>query len=420
MRIALVSDTYLPQINGVTTVVHRIARLVRAAGHAVALVAPRYPHGSDGDGGGGGADELRVPSLPFPPYPSIRLSSPYDRHVAHFLDRFGPDLIHAATEGPLGVNARRYALAHDVPLVTSFHTDFPQYARDYGVGLLAPLVWRWLVHFHRPARLIHTPGTASRDELVRRGLRNTVVWGRNVDTRHFRPDRRTTGWRRWLGGADDAVIVLHVGRLAAEKNLLVLADAWNRAHRCLGPRATFVIAGEGPEAATLATHVPFARQLGFIDRDTLAGLYASADLCVLPSRTETCGLVALEAMASGLPVIAASAGGLAENVRHDVSGLLVHPDDARGFTHAIVALALDNDRREQLSLGARQTALTRDIQAENHELLQQYAAIVDHPFTLSSSHTKERSPDVGSADGRGVSRAWPAVRRLAGAPAGQG
>ncbi len=418
MRIALVSDTYLPQVNGVTTVVHRIAQTVRAAGHAVALVAPRYPHGSVGDGGG--QDDLRVPSLPFPPYPSIRLSSPFQRHVAHFLDRVAPDLIHAATEGPLGVSARRYALAHDIPLVTSFHTDFPRYARDYGVGLLAPLVWRWLVHFHRPARLIHTPGVAVRDELVRRGLRNTVVWGRGVDTRHFRPDRRTVGWRRWLAGADDAVIVLHVGRLAPEKNLRVLVDAWNRARRCLGPRATFVIAGEGPESSAVATHAPFARQVGFLDRDSLAGLYASADLCVLPSRTETCGLVALEAMASGLPVIAANAGGLAESVGHDENGLLIHPGDARGFSQAIVSLALDGARRERLALGARQTALTRDVEAEDRELLQQYAALVEHVGNPVLSHHKERRTDVDPVVAGTVPRSGIAIRRLAGAPTGQG
>lgn len=383
MRIALVTDTYLPQINGVTTVVRRIADTARAAGHAVAVVAPRYPHGSGGDGGGG--PELRVPSLPFPPYPSIRLSFPFRRHVAHFLDRFAPDLVHAATEGPLGVIGRRYAVDRGLPLVTSFHTDFPQYARDYGLGALAPFVWRWLLHFHRPARMIQTPGIAVRDELVRRGLRNTVVWGRGVDTRHFRPDRRHAGWRRWMAGADDTVIVLHVGRLAPEKNLRVLVDAWNRAHRCLGPRATFVIAGEGPEAHYVATRAPFARQLGFLDRDTLADLYASADLCVLPSRTETCGLVALEAMAAGLPVIAADAAGLAESVRHEENGLLVRPDDARGFSHAIVALALDAARRRALAAGARHTAESRDLRTEDQELLRQYAALVPSRNTPPSS-----------------------------------
>ena len=290
------SDTYIPQVNGVTTVVHRIVRVLRAAGHEVAVVAPRYPRGSDDGGGGGGRDdELRVFSLPFPPYPSIRLSFPLDRHVARFLDRFAPDLVHAATEGPIGVAGRRYALRRGLPFVTSYHTDFPQYARHYRLGVLTPLVWRWLVRFHGTARMIHTPGTAVRDELVRRGLSNTIVWGRGVDATHFTPAKRDSAWRRWLGGGDDTVIVLHVGRLAAEKNLRVLAEAWTRAHRFLGPRATFVIAGDGPETQYMAAHVPFARQLGFVDRDSLAALYASSDLCVLPSRTETCGLVALEA-----------------------------------------------------------------------------------------------------------------------------
>lgn len=377
MRIALLSDTYIPQVNGVTTVVHRIAQALRTAGHGVAVVAPRYPRGADDSGGGGERDdELRVFSLPFPPYPSIRLSFPLDRHVARFLDGFTPDLVHAATEGPIGVAARRYALSRGLPFVTSYHTDFPQYARDYGLPWLTPLVWRWLVRFHRPARLIHTPGVAVRDELVRRGLRNSVVWGRGVDTAHFHPGKRDSGWRRWLGGGDDTVIVLHVGRLAAEKNLRVLGQAYTQAHRFLGPRAAFVIAGDGPEADCLTAHVPFVRQLGFLDRDSLAALYASADVCVLPSRTETCGLVALEAMASGLPVIAANAGGLRESVLPDVNGILVRPDDTRGFSQAIIALASDATRRRALGAGARQTAERRDVRSENEELLRQYGALV--------------------------------------------
>ncbi|HTH64191.1 MAG TPA: glycosyltransferase family 1 protein [Gemmatimonadales bacterium] len=396
MRIALTSDTYTPQVNGVTTVVHRIAQVLRAAGHAVAVVAPRYPRGSDDGGGGGRDDELRVFSLPFPPYPSIRLSFPLDRQVARFLDRFAPDLVHAATEGPIGVAARRYALRRNLPFVTSYHTDFPQYTRDYGFPFLAPLVWRWLVRFHGPARQIHTPGVAVRDELVRRGLRNAVVWGRGVDTAHFHPSKRESGWRRWLGGGDDTVIVLHVGRLAAEKNLRVLVEAWTRAHRFLGPRAVFAIAGDGPEKQYIATNIPFTRQLGFVDRESLASLYASADLCVLPSRTETCGLVALEAMASGIPVIAADAGGLRESVLSDVNGILVRPDDARGFSQAIIALVGDATRRHALGKGARQTAEGRDVKAEDLELLRLYGAL------LGGVADPRSSPYVASLETEGA------------------
>lgn len=372
MRIALITDTYAPQVNGVTTVVRRIGQTVRDAGHAAAVVAPRYPGQSVTDDG---TNELRVRSLPFPPYPSIRLSMPVHGGVARLLDGFTPDLIHVATEGPLGVVGRRYALRHGLPLVTSFHTDFPKYARHYGTPWLEPLVWRWLQRFHRPARLIHTPGEAVWTELRRRGLERAVIWGRGVDIDHFRPYRRDIGWRRWLAGGDETVVVLHVGRLAPEKNLDVLVEAWARAHAVLGQRATFVIAGEGPSTRSVISRLRFVRQMGFLDREALARLYASADLCVLPSSTETCGLVALEAMASGLPVIAADAGGLRESVRTNVNGLLVPPHDAQGFRDAIVDLALDPARRRTLARAARLTAETRDVRSENDELLRQYAAL---------------------------------------------
>jgi glycosyltransferase involved in cell wall biosynthesis len=373
VRIALVTDTYSPQVNGVTTVVRRIADVVRAAGHGVAVVAPRYPRGPRD--GAGGDDELRISSVAFPPYPSIRLSLPRRNRVTQFLDRFAPDLVHVATEGPLGVLGRRYALQRRLPLVTSYHTDFPRYARYYGTPWLTPLVWRWLIRFHRPSRLVHTPGEAVWEELRRRGLERAVVWGRGVDVRHFRPYRRDLGWRRWMAGGDDTAVILHVGRLAPEKNLDVLAEAWTRAHAALGVRATFVIAGEGPRARSLVAQMPFVRRLGFVDREALARMYASADLCMLPSQTETCGLVALEAMASGIPVVAADAGGLRESVRHGHNGLLVPPHDAAGFARAIVDLVRDPDRRRAMGQAARGTAESRDVTSENLELLRQYAAL---------------------------------------------
>jgi glycosyltransferase involved in cell wall biosynthesis len=319
---------------------------------------------------------MRVPSLPFPPYPAIRLSLPSFSAAARFLDAFRPELLHVHTEGPLGLVGRRYAVRRGLPLVTSFHTDFPRYARHYGAAALAPLVWRWLAWFHSPARLTHTPGDAMRDELERHGFRSTRVWGRGVDSRQFHPARRDAAWRRWLAGADDSVIVLHVGRLAPEKNLEVLITAWRLARQRLGQRATFVVAGEGPLAARLVAELPFVRQLGFLPRASLANLYASCDLCVLPSHTETCGLVALEAMASGLPVIAAAAGGLRESVRHDETGLLLAPHDPNAFAAAIEALVLDPARRFALAAAAREWALERDSAREDAQLLALYADLV--------------------------------------------
>lgn len=282
--------------------------------------------------------------------------------------------MHVATEGPLGLTGRRYAVRRHIPLVTSYHTNFPQYARHYGAGAVEPLVWKWLRWFHRPAVLTQTPGEAVRDELERRGIGRPVVWGRGVDTTHFNPARRSAGWRRWLAGGDDTAIVLHVGRLAPEKNIDVLAAAWIAARERVGQRATFVLAGEGPETRRLLAQLPWVRQLGFLDRARLAEVYASADICVLPSRTETCGLVALEAMASGLAVVAADAGGFRESITQGRSGLLIAPDDPVEFAAAMLSLVAAPVRRAELGVAARAAAIARDVAPENLELLQQYAA----------------------------------------------
>ncbi len=370
MRVALVTDTYTPQVNGVTTIVRRVVEVLgRARQHAV-VIAPEYPRSPPGTG----EAELRVPSVAFPLYDAVRLSLPRSRRAAHFLDRFRPDLVHVMTEGPLGALGRRYALDRHLPLVTSFHSDFPRYARCYHLGGLEPLVWRWLIRFHRPAAFIHTPGEATRAELARRGLAHVRVWGRGADTACFDHRRRDPALRRRLGVPDAAALVLHVGRLAPEKNLDVLAEAWDLARRELGSGAVFAYAGDGPLARRCAHVMPWAIHLGFLAVPVLAALYASADLCVFTSATETCGLVALEAMASGTPVVAADAGGFRESVADGVTGFLVAPDDARGFAAAIARLVLDAPLRGRMSGEARLAAVARSADEENEQLLDDYTA----------------------------------------------
>ena len=375
MKIALVTDTYIPQVNGVTTVVRRQVELLRRSGAEVSVIAPAYPER-------GPADEvptLRARSAPFPPYPAIRFGFAPPGRVARFLDAQSPDLVHVVTEGPLGLRGRRYALRRGLPLVTSYHTHFPRYCADYGVPRLEPAVWRWMVWFHRPASLVHTPGDEACSALRARGLPQAVVWGRGVDTMFFRPNRRDPAWRAAIGLAPDDVLILHVGRLAAEKNLGVLADAWGLVHDAFGGRAHFMFAGEGPEEARLRLRMPWARQLGFLGRAALAQLYANADLCVLPSTSETCGLVALEALASGLPVVAADAGGLRESVVSRANGLLVKPDDAGALAAGIVELALRRNYRQELSQAARRLVLPRDAAREDRELLHQYRTLIQAP-----------------------------------------
>lgn len=374
MRIALVSDTYTPQVNGVTTVLRRIARAADEAGHQLAIIAPSYP-----DWPNQLAGELRVWSVPFPLYPAIRLSLPRTRAVSRFLDAFGPDLVHVATEGPLGLVGRRYALRRGLPLVTSAHTDFPAYCRHYAARRLAPLAWRWLSWFHGPASLTHAPGNAMKNQLHDAGVERVEVWGCGVDTSHFRPSRRSEGLRRELGVAG-GVIVLHVGRLAAEKNLAVLIDSWHRAReRLTGHDVVFVVAGAGPLARRVEREMPWVRRLGFLGPDELADLYASADICVLPSHTETCGLVALEAMASALPAIAADAGGFRESITDGRTGILLSPTDSAAFASSILRLVVNVEERLHLGAAARAAAVTRGVTEEDRRLFEQYRRLIIGP-----------------------------------------
>jgi phosphatidylinositol alpha 1,6-mannosyltransferase len=377
VRIALVTDTYTPQVNGVTTIVRRIVEVLGRARQHVVVVAPGYP----GLQPGAADNELRVPSVAFPPYPAIRLSLPQPRRVAHFLDRFRPDLVHVMTEGPLGLLGRGYALRRRVPLATSYHTDFPQYTRYYRLRPLEPQVWQWLLWFHRPAAFTHTPGEAVRAELARRGLARVRVWGHAVDTTLFDHRKRDVGFRRRFGVSDSEALVLHVGRLALEKNLDVLVDAWSLARKQLGGAVAFLFAGDGPLTRRCTAAMPWAIHLGVLPPAVLSVLYASADLCVLPSRTETCGLVALEAMASGLPVIAADAGGFRESVTSWSNGVLIPPDDARGFASAVARLVLDPVLRHRMSEQARLAAVMRDVEEEDQQLLDEYAVAIGRPRT---------------------------------------
>lgn len=376
MRIAYATDTFLPEVNGVTTVLATMRDGLLERGHEVLVVAPGYP----GDTATRRAEDgvIRRPSVRCPGYGTVRLSWPADRCVTAALERFRPDVVHAVTEGPLGWQGRRFARRHRLPLVTSFHTDFPAYAERYlGRWAVGPTT-RWLRWFHGAAAFTQTPSDVTRRRLLDLGIPRPVVWGRSVDTRRFHPGLRTTGGREAMG-VGDRVVVLHVGRLAVEKDVDTLVAAFTEAHALLGPAAAFCVAGDGPEGSRVRQALPFARHLGFLPRPELAQLYANADLFVFPSPTETCGLVALEAMASGLPVIGAAAGGILESVTPGITGRLVPAGDVGGFVRAIVELAQDHAQRSAMGVAARAFAVGRDWRVELDALVPAYAGLLERP-----------------------------------------
>jgi glycosyltransferase involved in cell wall biosynthesis len=202
-----------------------------------------------------------------------------------------------------------------------------------------------------------------------------MVWGRGVDTRLFSPARRSAARRAALG-AEGRMLVLHVSRLATEKDIDTLLESFRRAHGMLGDAARFVIAGDGPRAVDVREALPFARHLGFLERGTLADLYADADVFVFPSPTETCGLVLLEAMASGIPVVASDTGGVRENLRPGLNGLEVRAGDAAGFAAAVVELCRQEVQRNAMGQAARAFAVARDWQRELDALAPLYGGLL--------------------------------------------
>lgn len=380
MRILFCSDTFPPQVNGVSVVTALTIRGLQARGWECAVVAPSYPDGTAGRTivDIRGIERVDVPSWPLPPYPEIRLCSPIAPSVWAFARRFRPAIVHAATEFVIGRHGRRAARRLGVPFCTSYHTDFAKYTEAYGLPWLRGPVTRWIRAFHAEAARTFTPSVPARADLLTLGLRDVEVWGRGVDDEVFHPDRRASGRRTFL--ADETTFTfLHVGRLAPEKNVELLLRAFARLEADLpAGRIRLVVAGTGPSLPRLrAMATPGVTFLGTLDREReLPELYAAADAFLFASETETLGLVVLEAMASGLPVVAAPAGGVADHLRHGVNGLAFSPGDETACLAAMRRMLMEPELRAQLRTGARLTAERMSWRAELDRLDASYREVL--------------------------------------------
>lgn len=371
MRVLFCTDTYPPQVNGVSVVTALSAAGLLARGWECAVVAPSYPaeetdvfteHARNGQ-----LQVLAIPSLPFPWYRDIRLSAPSYFSVLHLARRFRPHLIHSETEFVIGRMGQLVGATLGIPRVSSYHTDFSRYTAEYGVGWLRQPVMSYIARFHRRSVRTYTPSGPSREDLLKNGVRDVEVWGRGVDINVYSPKHRSASLRERLQ-LGDRFTFLYVGRLANEKNAEMIVEAYARAIQRLPPDSTrLVIAGAGPkEAAVRAAAPEGVIFLGYLDRHTeLPALYASSNAFLFASLTETLGLVVLEAMASGLPVIAAPAGGVADHLRDGINGIAYPPSDVEQMAAAIVSLATDPERTRRLSEGARRTA---EALSWDHEL----------------------------------------------------
>ena len=338
LRIALVTETWPPEVNGVALTVARLARGLLARGHRLQLFRPR--RGRDDIPREAGMEEHLLPGLPIPRYSELRMGLPARGRLLRLWREARPDVVHIATEGPLGWSALRAARELGIPVSSEFRTNFHMYSGHYGIGWLQPLVTRYLRWFHNNAGVTMVPTDGMRRELDALGFERLQVVGRGVDTVRFDPRHRSEDLRAQWGASADAPVLLCVGRLAAEKNLDVLLDAW-RSVKERTPAVRLVLVGDGPLRAALMQRCPDAIFAGQRTGEDLARHYASADLFVFPSLSETWGNVVTEAMASGLPVIAWDRAAAAELVRSGENGVRVRCGDVEGFHAAVLQAVAD-------------------------------------------------------------------------------
>ena len=379
LKLSILTETYPPEINGVANTMRYLVEGLADLGHQVQLVRPRQASDPKRPAAGP-LDVALVPGLPIPGYRGLRFGLPVYWRLRRLWCRSRPDLVYIATQGPLGYAALSAACALGIPSVTGFHTQFHQYSQHYGLGILSHKIAETLRHFHNRSDATLVPTEELQEELADAGFQNLHVLGRGVDIQRFSPGWRDPALRASWGCDPHALAVLYVGRIAAEKNLDLLRDAFLALHQEI-PSARLVLVGDGPALAHLRRDLPDAHFAGAQVGEALSAHYASADLFLFPSLTETFGNVVTEAMASGLGVIAFDYAAAHAHIRSGRNGVAVRLDDRAGFIAAACALA--SDRRALRLMGQAARVSAEGISWER---------VLGHVEALLFTVIKQRSP----------------------------
>jgi glycosyltransferase involved in cell wall biosynthesis len=398
MRIALFTETFIPKVDGIVTTLCQTVKQLESLGHEVLIFAP--------DGGFDHFQQSRIVGSKghsFFFYPELRLALPR-ASMGRAIEEFQPDVIHVADPALLGVAGLYYGGGKNggnlrLPLLVSYHTDLPKYLHYYGLGFLERWVWPILRQRHNRATVNLCTSAAMVDQLRDHGIERLALWPGGVDTSLFQPSRRSIEMRARLSdGHPDDPLFLYVGRLSAEKAIerikpILLAN----------PGARLALVGDGPHHKALQHHfegLP-VHMAGFLHGEELARAYASSDIFIMPSRTETLGLVVLEAMSSGLPIVAARAGGIPEMIQDGVSGYLFTDEDEA--IAAVRQLLPSPALRESIGLAAR-------IQAEHHGWKTATLQLLEHYQTACARQHIARYPAPNHGQANLRSRAKSSLR----------
>ena len=360
-------------VSGVGVTLLRLTEALQSRGHAVRVYSATYTLPA---GQADRAEVHRSPSVPFFLYPDVQWAFPRLRDVVEDLEAFRPDIVHVATEFSLGIAGVKAARQLGIPLIASAHTDYDQYAVRYGVPWALRAGWTYLRWFYGQAHRVLCPSRIYEETVHTHGVTHTGVWSRGVDPEVFAPHFRSEGYRTGFGLEPDDLLVTYIGRIAREKNLGLLLEAWEMLAPERGP-ARLVLVGRGPlEDEIRQRRIPGVSVTGLLQGPALSAAYASADVFAFPSSTETFGNSLLEAMGSGLPSLVAAGGGVLEFSEHGRNAWLVEPDSAGAIADGLRRLLADAALRQRLSAGALATARARGWGVVYDRLLEDYRAAV--------------------------------------------
>lgn len=375
MKIAIFTDTFDPDINGVARTLKRFTDYLSEKGIDYKVFAPE----SDGQHEYVSSNIHRFKSLSFFLYPECRLAFPNIHQIKAELLEFDPDIIHVATPFNIGLCGTYYAKKLEIPLVGSYHTDFDRYLHYYNLAFLSKIQWKYMNWFHKPFKKLFVPSLDTLEGLKRRGFTNMEIWGRGIDCELFHPNYDRQAFRK-AHGINRKYLLTYVGRLAPEKDLKTLMDIMKSIPAHMNEQIQWMIVGDGPLRAELEQEaLENVLFFGYLKGRELAEVYAASDLFIFPSPTETFGNVVLEALASGTPVIGANAGGVRNLIQSGVNGYLCEPGNAAEFMNMILHLLEKEDLRKQMGIEGRKFANLQKWDQIFEHLLSHYVNVIEKP-----------------------------------------
>ena len=375
MKIAFFTETFLPKVDGIVTRLTKTIEFLTKNGDEVIVFCPEGCPDSYK-----GATIVGVAAMPLPLYPELKLGLPGPA-VSDKLEEFKPDLVHVVNPAVLGLGGIWLAKTNNIPLIASYHTHLPKYLEHYGMGMLEPLLWELLKAAHNQALLNLCTSTAMVNELEDKGIQRTALWQRGVDTENFRPELRSEKMREKLFGKyqNTDSLLIYVGRLSAEKQIERIKPVLDNI-----PGACLALVGDGPYRGQLEKIFANTKTnfIGYLSGEELASAYASGDIFLFPSSTETLGLVLLEAMAAGCPVIGANKGGIPDIINNGINGCLYNPDEKdngeRSLIEATKKILADKNKKEAMRKEARKEAEQWDWNQATLQLQKYYAETLEN------------------------------------------